>query len=89
MRLRLPTVLRPYAGGREALEIAAPTVGAAFDTLFRDHPTLRERIVDESGTVRPYLVLFRNGELLPRDGLLEADLEPDDQLEIVAAAEGG
>jgi molybdopterin converting factor small subunit len=40
----LPALLRPHAGGAASVEVAAGTVGEAFEALFAAHPGLRPRL---------------------------------------------
>ena len=42
--VRLPTVLRPFAGGAECVEVDGSTVAEAFAAL---DPVLRRRLTDE------------------------------------------
>ncbi|WP_405060612.1 MoaD/ThiS family protein [Kribbella sp. NBC_01505] len=53
--LRLPPVLRPFAGGAEAVEVDADTVGAA---LAATQPALRRRLTDEQGAVRRHVNIY-------------------------------
>lgn len=85
VRLRIPEVLRRYAGGTAELMVHGATVAEALDDLFRVWPELRSRVLDADGDVLPYLRLFRNdGEVA-----LSAPLADGDLLEIFAAAGGG
>jgi hypothetical protein len=87
--LRIPTVLRRFTGGAGEVEARGATVGEALEDLFRRHADLRSRVLDGAGEVRPYLLLFRNGQELPRKGARATPLGAGDVLEIVGGAEGG
>lgn len=89
MILRIPAVLRRFTGGEAEVEAKGGTVAEALEDLFRGCPGLRTRVVGDDGEVRPYLLLFRNGEELPRKGAGATPLGGDDVLEIVGGAEGG
>ena len=69
--------------------VAGETVRDVLDDVFARFPGLRPRTLDPAGRLFPYLLLFRNGAELPRDGLLDASVGPDDVIELVGAAEGG
>ncbi len=87
--LLIPGVLRRYSADEAEVTVAADTVGDALEALFERHPKLRERVLDRSGRLYPYLLLFRNEHELERDGLASVALEPGDRLDLLAAAEGG
>jgi len=87
MIVRIPTVLRSYTGGRETVEIAAPTtLGAAVDALDARFPGFRFRIIDEQHAVRPHIKLFVDGALA-RD--LATTIAAAHELMIVGALSGG
>jgi sulfur-carrier protein len=87
MIVRIPSVLRSYTGGAEAVEIAAPaTLAGAVDALDARFPGLRFRIIDEQHAVRPHIKLFIDGALL-RD--LAAPIPAARELMIVGALSGG
>lgn len=87
--IRLPEGLRRYTGGAASFEVAQGTVGEALTEAFRLHPGLRIRLVDEAGRVHRYLVVFRNETELPREGLEQTVLAPDDSLTFLEAIGGG
>jgi molybdopterin synthase sulfur carrier subunit len=64
VHLRVPTALRPYAGGQSGLDVdmAAigdpPTVGALLDHLATTHPDLERRVRDEQGRLRRHVNVF-------------------------------
>lgn len=82
MRVLIPEQLSAY--GRSA-DVEATTVAEALEALFRQHPRLRERVLDARGALLPHLLLFRNGG---RAALRDA-VGPRDEIEIFLAAEGG
>ncbi|MHC4548284.1 MAG: MoaD/ThiS family protein [Planctomycetota bacterium] len=88
VRLRIPPALRRYAGGAEEVSIRGATLADALEDLFRHHPDLRPRVLNERGEVQPYLVLFVNEAELER-GKLKERLADGDVVEIVGAAAGG
>ncbi|GAB3951831.1 MoaD/ThiS family protein [Kribbella albertanoniae] len=53
--LKLPPVLRPFAGGAEQVEVEASTVAAA---LAATQPALRRRLTDEQGAVRRHVNIY-------------------------------
>ena len=85
--VRLPPVLRRFAGGNAALDVEAGGVGEVLERLCVRWPELRERLLGAEGRLHPYLALFCNGVALPHTA--ETVLGEGDVLEIVAAAGGG
>ena len=85
----IPAVLRRYSAGRASVRVGAATAAEALETLLDELPALRPRVLDASGRVFPYLLLFRNGAALDRDTLGQVALADGDVLELIGAAEGG
>ncbi|MFK4089068.1 MoaD/ThiS family protein [Kribbella sp. NPDC020789] len=57
--LRLPPVLRPFAGGADCVEVEATTVGAA---LAATPPPLRRRLTDDQGAVRRHVNIYLDSD---------------------------
>jgi molybdopterin converting factor small subunit len=84
--VRLPTVLRPFAGGAERVEVAAGTVAEAFAAL---DPPLRRRLTDEQGAVRRHVNIYlRDDNIRDLDGL-DTELADGDELLILPSVAGG
>lgn len=84
--VRLPTVLRPFAGGAERVEVDGSTVGEAFAAL---DPVLRRRLTDEQGAVRRHVNIYlRNDNIRDLDGL-DTALTDGDELLILPSVAGG
>ncbi len=62
MKIYLPTPLQSYAGGKDALEIQAGTVGGALDELTRTFPDLRKHLLTGEGQLRPFVNVYLNDE---------------------------
>lgn len=89
--VKLPTVLRPFAGGVERVEVAPaePTVGAVFAALEADHPALRRRLTDEQGALRRHVNVFLgNDNIRDLDGL-NTQVADDAELLILPSVAGG
>jgi len=92
--LRLPGALRPYAGGQRAVVVTLPepppaTVGRLLETLGSDHPGVRQRVLDELGTLRPHVNVFVNGESVRYLRGLDTPLRDGDEVTILPAVSGG
>ena len=67
MRFHLPSALRRWAGGDEIIEMSLPldqrmTIVEALVMLGRDYPGIRQRVLDDQGTIRRHVNVFVNGE---------------------------
>ncbi|MFI5697957.1 MoaD/ThiS family protein [Kribbella sp. NPDC051586] len=84
--VRLPTVLRPFAGGAERVEVEAGTVAEAFAAL---DPPLRRRLTDEQGGVRRHVNIYlRDDNIRDLEGL-DTPLTDGDELLILPSVAGG
>jgi molybdopterin synthase sulfur carrier subunit len=89
VQVRVPTPLRKYTGGAEAVEADGNTVAALVTDLDRRHPGIRERICDEAGQVRRFVNIFVNGEDIRFLQNLATPVKAGDELSIVPAIAGG
>jgi adenylyltransferase/sulfurtransferase len=62
MTIYIPTPLRPYADGQEAVEVAAGTIAEALDGLTQAHPELRKHLFTADGRLRAFVNLYFNDE---------------------------
>jgi sulfur-carrier protein len=88
---RIPTYLAAFADGQNVINVdgSPATVQAALEALWRIHPALRDRIVDEQGEVRQHINIFVGEEAIRfADG--RATPVPDGaEILIVPAVSGG
>jgi sulfur-carrier protein len=56
--LRIPTQLRPLAGGNASVEVEAASVADALAALDRAHPGFADRLFDDSGKLRRFVNVF-------------------------------
>ncbi|MGW1339870.1 MoaD/ThiS family protein [Kribbella sp. NPDC002412] len=84
--VKLPTVLRPFAGGAERVEANGATVGEVVAAL---DPVLRRRLTDEQGAVRRHVNIYLgNDNIRDLDGLGTA-VQDGDELVILPSVAGG
>ncbi len=86
--IRIPTPLRAFTGGKDEIKTDATTVAGALDELSRDHPGIRERILDGTSILRFVNVYVEDEDIRFLDGL-ETRLEPRTVVSIVSAIAGG
>jgi len=89
--IRIPTYLASFAGGRNVLAIAGSpaTVAEALTALWKEYPGLRDRIVDEQGTVRQHINIFVGDEAIRFADGLSTKVPADAEVLIVPAVSGG
>ena len=85
----VPTILRDSTGGRDSVTIEARTLSEALDRLDEDYPLLRVHLYDETGRLRPHVLIFYNEESTRWLERLDMPLRPGDRLEILQAVSGG
>jgi molybdopterin synthase sulfur carrier subunit len=56
--VRIPTTLRPMAGGRSTVEVEGATVGEVLKSLDAAHPGFADRLLDEGGSLRRFVNVF-------------------------------
>jgi molybdopterin converting factor small subunit len=84
--VRLPGTLTPlFPGLPRRVEVDAATVLAAIDSLERQWPGLRDRIVEEGPTLRRHLHVYVDGE---RAGL-DTPVADRSRMDVIAAISGG
>lgn len=87
--VRIPTTLRPLAGGASEVTVEGGTVRDVITSLDATHPGFRDRLIDESGGLHRYVNVFvDDDDVRFQEGL--ATSVPDGQtVAIVPAVAGG
>lgn len=88
-QVRVPTPLRKFTGGAEAVEAEGANVAALIRDLDSRHPGIRDRICDEQGAVRRFVNIFVNGEDIRFLENLDTPVKSGDEISIVPAIAGG
>jgi molybdopterin/thiamine biosynthesis adenylyltransferase/rhodanese-related sulfurtransferase/molybdopterin converting factor small subunit len=84
--IRIPTPLRPLAGGADELHVEAATVGEALQTL---DDRLLERLVTPEGEIRRFVNLYLGSNNVFNLGGLAAAVHEGDVISIIPAVAGG
>jgi adenylyltransferase/sulfurtransferase len=90
MTIFIPTPLRLYAGGQDAVEVNAATVTEALETLTQTHPDLRKHLFTGEGKLRAFVNLYLNDEdvrYLPAKE--STPVTQNDTLSIIPSIAGG
>jgi molybdopterin converting factor small subunit len=87
----IPAYLAAFAEGQRSLKLASSptTVHDAFEALWRVHPGLRDRILDEQGEVRQHINIFVGQESIRFAGGLGTQVPDKSEILIVPAVSGG
>jgi len=87
--IRIPTVLRKFAGGSSSVEVAAGSFIDAITQLASDYPALESHLFAEDGSLRSFVNLYLDDEdVRYRDGAATS-LKGGEVLSIVPAVAGG
>lgn len=88
--VRVPSPLRPFAGGRDAISVeGVTTVGEVLDRAWTLHPRLRDRVLTEIGEVRTHVNIFVGVESIRFTGGLATPVADGAEVSILAAVSGG
>lgn len=90
MNILIPTPLRPYAEGKDSVEVSAATIGEALDALTQTHPALQKHLFTGEGKLRAFVNLYFNDEdvrYLPAKE--QTEISAADTLTIIPSIAGG
>jgi molybdopterin converting factor small subunit len=86
--VRIPTPLRTLTGGNEQVEVSGSTLREVIDTLEKQHPGIRDRLLDDKGVRRFVNIYVGDEDVRFLDGL-ETKLAAGTEVSIVPAIAGG
>lgn len=86
--VRIPTPLRPHAGGLDRVEAPGATVGEILTSLLTQYPALRERLFDGE-ELRRFVNIYVNDEDIRYLDDLATPVASGDELSIIPAVAGG
>jgi sulfur-carrier protein len=56
--VRIPTTLRPIAGGASEVQVEGATLGDVLKNLDAAHPGFNDRLFDDAGALRRFVNVF-------------------------------
>ncbi len=62
MTILIPTPLRPFADGKDAIDVDAVTIADALTALTQAHPALQKHLFTGEGKLRAFVNLYFNDE---------------------------
>ena len=94
MRVHIPSALRKWTSGRDVIDVPLPpdmrmTAAEVIEAVTREHPGIRDRVLDEQGELRRHVNIFIDGENARFIGGLAAQVRPDSEMWIHPALSGG
>ncbi len=94
MRVHIPSPLRKWTGGRDVIEMPLGvdermTAAAVIEALAREHPGIRDRVLDDQGELRRHVNIFIDGENARFLGGLAAQVGADSEMWIHPSLSGG
>jgi molybdopterin synthase sulfur carrier subunit len=87
--VRLPTLLRPHAGGQGTVHANGDTVAGVFEDLVRQFPNLGGRIVADDGNLHRFVNVYVNDEDIRYKDGLSTEVGSGDVVAVVPAVAGG
>ena len=85
----IPTPLRSFTGGRDAVDVSGATVGEVLDGLLTTHAGLKRHLVQDDGRLRTFVNLYLNEEDVRYLDNLATPVKDGDELAIIPAVAGG
>ena len=85
----IPTPLRKLTNDLAEVSTAGGSVGEIIENLNKAFPGVKERIYDETGEVRRFILIHVNGEDIRFLEGLKTELKAGDSVSIVPAIAGG
>ena len=90
MKIHIPTPLRQFTRGQEAVEVRASSVQGALDALTLSAPELRRHLFTEDGKLRSFVNVYLNEDDVRYLPAKELTVTTDvDELRIIPSIAGG
>ena len=89
VEVRLPTVLRPAAGGRSVVSIDGATIGEVLEALQAAYPAVEGQLLTESGELHKFVNVYVNDDDVRYLDRLETKVRDGDVVSILPAVAGG
>jgi len=87
--LRIPTPLRPYAGGKSEVAVGGSNVAEALNDLTTQFPAIKPHIFSEGGELRPFVNLFLGESNIKDLEGIATPIKETDRLMLIPSIAGG
>ena len=85
----IPTPLRPFAGGRDAIELEAASVGELLEQLTTEYAALRRHLFAGDGRLRSFVNEYVNDRDIRQLRQHQTPVAPGDTVSIIPSIAGG
>ena len=89
VQIRIPTILRPDAGGNATVSLEGATLGELFDKLIAEYPTLGGKLVTDDGQLHKFVNVYVNDDDVRYLDKLDTKVTDADEVTILPAVAGG
>jgi len=87
--VRIPTTLRPMAGGASTVQVEGATLADVITNLDAAHPGFKDRLLDGDGSLRRFVNLYvADDDVRFREGL-DTAVADGETVSIIPAVAGG
>ena len=87
--VRIPTTLRPMAGGNSQVQVEGATLSEVISNLDSLHPGFADRLLDESGAMRKFVNIFVADDDVRYLQGLDTPVPAGETVSIIPAVAGG
>lgn len=87
--IRIPTPLRKLTANQSELMIDGDTIGSILENMNASYPGIKDRICDESGSVKRFINIYVNEEDIRFLQGTDTKVKSGDKVAIVPAIAGG
>jgi molybdopterin converting factor small subunit len=89
VRILIPTPLRPYVDGREALDVEGGSVGELLERLAGEHTGLKRHLFADDGRLRSFVNVYVNDRDIRQLAQRDTPVKPGDTVSIIPSIAGG
>ena len=89
VEVRLPTVLRPHAGGRVAVIAEGATIGEVLADLVRSYPGLEGQVLTDDGSLHQFVNVYVDDDDVRYLDQLDTKVADGVTVSILPAVAGG
>lgn len=87
--VRIPTTMRPLTGGEKQIAVDPGSLGDVIAALETAHPGLRERLLDDEGSLRKFVNVFVDDDDVRYLDGLDTVVADNITVSIIPAVAGG
>ncbi|PYO80625.1 MAG: molybdenum cofactor biosynthesis protein MoeB, partial [Gemmatimonadetes bacterium] len=85
----IPTPLRPFVGGRDAVQLEGGSVGELLDRLTGEHAPLRPHLFADDGRLRSFVNVYVNDRDIRQLAQRDTPVKAGDTVSIIPSIAGG